>query len=93
LRETQRRGPRGAQYDTALMVSPWEFRPQKITMTVHLWHGEADREIPIAMGRTLAAALPKSQAHFYPEEGHLSMLVNHVQEILEVFAAEAPISV
>jgi len=92
LREAQRRGPCGAQHDTALMVSPWEFRPQEIAVAVHLWHGEADREIPISMGRTLAAALPKSQAHFYPEEGHLSVLVNHVQDILEVFAAEASIS-
>jgi pimeloyl-ACP methyl ester carboxylesterase len=27
MREAQRSGPRGAQQDTALMVSPWEFRP------------------------------------------------------------------
>jgi pimeloyl-ACP methyl ester carboxylesterase len=90
LREAQRRGPRGAQHDTALMVSPWEFRPQEIAVAVHLWHGEADRDTPIAMGRSLAAAIPKSQAHFYPQEGHLSVLVNHRQDILEVFAAETP---
>ncbi len=93
LREAQRRGPRGAQYDTALMVSPWQFRPQEITVAVHLWHGETDRDTPIAMGRSLAAAIPKSQANFYPEEGHLSLFVNHMQDILAVFAADAPISV
>ena len=91
LREAQRHGPRGAQQDTALMVGPWEFRPQEITMPVHLWHGEADRDAPIAMGRSLAAAIPKSQTHFYPEEGHLSVFVNHVQDILEVFAINAPV--
>ena len=93
MREAQRRGPRGAQHDTALMVSPWEFRPQEIKMAVHLWYGEADRDIPIAMGRSLAAAIPKSQAHFYPDEGHLSVFVNHVQNIMEVFSAETSISV
>ena len=72
------------------MVSPWEFRPQVIA--VHLWSGEADRDTPSAMGRFLAAAIPKSQTHFYPEEGHLSVLVNLRQDILEVFAAEALIS-
>ena len=75
------------------MVSPWEFRPQEITVAVHLWHGEADRDTPIAMGRSLAAAIPKSQAHFYPQEGHLSVLMNHIQDILGVFATGAPASV
>jgi pimeloyl-ACP methyl ester carboxylesterase len=93
LREAQIRGPRGTQHDTALRGSPWEFCPQEIKVGVHLWHGEADRDIPIAMGRSLAASIPKSQAHFYPEEGHLSVFVNHVQNILEVFAAETLISV
>ena len=93
MREAQRRGPRGAQHDTALMVSPWEFRPQEIKMAVHLWYGEADRDIPIAMGRSLAVAIPKSQAHFYPDEGHLSMFVNHLEDIMEVFSAETSISV
>ena len=93
MREAQRHGPRGAQHDTALMVSPWEFRPQEIKMTVHLWYGEADRDTPIAMGRSLSAAIPKSQAHFYPDEGHLSVFVNHIQNIMEVFSAENSIFV
>jgi pimeloyl-ACP methyl ester carboxylesterase len=93
MRGAQRRGPRGAQHDTALMVSPWEFSPREIKVTVHLWLGEVDRDAPIAMGRSLAAAIPKSQAHFYPEEGHLSVFVKHVQNILEVFVAETSISV
>jgi pimeloyl-ACP methyl ester carboxylesterase len=75
------------------MVSPWDFRPQEISVAVHLWHGEADRDTPIAMTRSLAAALSKSQAHFYPGEGHLSVFVNHIQAILEVFATEAPVVV
>jgi pimeloyl-ACP methyl ester carboxylesterase len=90
LREAQRRGPRGAQQDTALMVGPWEFRPQEIAVPTHLWYGEADRETPIAMGRYLAAAIPQSRTHFYPGEGHLSVMVTHLQEILEALAMKAP---
>ena len=92
MREAQRHGPRGAQHDTALMVSPWEFRPQEIKMTVHLWYGEADRDTPIAMGRSLAAAIPKSQAHFYPDEGHLSVFVNHLENIMEILASGISLS-
>ena len=69
LREALRHGPRGAQHDTALMVGPWEFQPQQITITVHLWHGEADRDAPIAMGRYLAATIPKCDAVFSPDDG------------------------
>ena len=90
LQEAQRRGPRGAQQDTALMVGPWEFRPQEIAVPTHLWYGEDDRETPIAMGRYLAAAIPQSQTHFYPGEGHLSVMVNHLEEILQLFAVETP---
>ena len=92
LREAQRRGPRGAQQDTALMVGPWGFRPQDITMAVHLWHGEADREIPMAMPHYLAAAIPRSQTHFYPWEGHLSVMANHAQDILEQLSEAAALS-
>lgn len=86
LKEALRHGPRGAQVDTALMVSPWGFSPQAITAPVQLWHGEADRNAPIAMGRYLAAAIPHSQAHFYPGEGHLSLLAKHIDEILNCLA-------
>lgn len=84
VREALRQGPRGAQLDTALMVSPWEFRPEEIGMRVHLWHGEVDQNAPLAVGRYLADAMPNSERHFYAGEGHLSLIVNHAEEILSV---------
>jgi len=85
IREALRQGPRGAQRDVALMVSPWEFRPQDITMPVRFWHGEEDVNAPPAMGRYLAAAAPDGQIQFYPGEGHLSLFVKHAEEILGYF--------
>ena len=87
LREALRHGPRGAQLDTTLMVGPWDFRPQEISMAVHLWHGEADRDASPAMGHYLAAAIPNSNATFYPGEGHVSLFVNYAEDILGVLAA------
>jgi pimeloyl-ACP methyl ester carboxylesterase len=84
--EALRKGPRGAQYEMALMVGPWEFRPQEITMPVMMWHGEADQNAPLAMGRYMAEAIPNSEAKFYPGEGHISLFVNHADEILGSFA-------
>jgi fermentation-respiration switch protein FrsA (DUF1100 family) len=47
-----------------------------------MWHGEADRLIPPALARLLAKALPECIATFYPDEGHISLMKNHAQDIL-----------
>jgi pimeloyl-ACP methyl ester carboxylesterase len=80
-------GPRGAQWDTALMVSPWDFRPQDIRSAVYLWHGEKDGNAPLAMGRYMADAIPNSQVRFYPDEGHLSLISKYIEQILAVLIA------
>jgi pimeloyl-ACP methyl ester carboxylesterase len=87
IQEGLRTGPRGAQWDTALMVSPWDFRPQDIRVAVHLWHGEADANAPLAMGHYMATTIPNSHASFFPREGHLSLMAKHLEEILKVVAA------
>jgi pimeloyl-ACP methyl ester carboxylesterase len=86
LQESMRFGPRGAQWDTAIMVKPWDFRPEDIAYPVHLWYGESDHSTSPAMGRYLAEAIPNSIAQFYPDEGHLSLLARHTQEILSKLA-------
>ena len=80
--ESTRGGTRGPQVDTALMVSPWGFDPADIKMQVQIWQGELDADAPPSMARYIAGAIPQSQITFYPTEGHLSVMVNHVEEIL-----------
>jgi pimeloyl-ACP methyl ester carboxylesterase len=77
-----RQGPRGAQHDTRLMVTDWDFRPQEIQMPVLLWHGEMDKNAPIAMGRFMANAIPKCEVKFYPGEGHLSLFKKNAETII-----------
>jgi pimeloyl-ACP methyl ester carboxylesterase len=87
IREALRGGPQGVQWDTALMVSPWDFRPHDIRMAVHLWYGGQDTHAPPAVGHYLAAAIPDSHLTIYPQDGHLSVVSNHAEEILGVLAA------
>jgi pimeloyl-ACP methyl ester carboxylesterase len=87
IREALLAGPRGAQWDTALMVSPWDFRPQDVQLAVYLWHGKKDGNAPLAMGRFMADAIPNSQVRFYPDEGHLSLISKYIEEILYVLMA------
>jgi pimeloyl-ACP methyl ester carboxylesterase len=84
--EAFRHGTRGAAWDGRLYVRPWGFRVQEIEVPVHLWHGEVDRNVPIAMGRLQAEAIPRCQAHFFADEGHLSLVVNRASEILAALA-------
>jgi hypothetical protein len=38
----------------------------------------------VILGRHLAAVIPQCQARFLPEEGHFSLPVNHMEEILRI---------
>ncbi len=84
IREAFRSGARGVALDYALSMKPWGFRLEYISIEVNLWHGEDDTVVPPAMGRYLAEAIPNCHAWFLPNEGHFSLLPNHVDEILGV---------
>jgi pimeloyl-ACP methyl ester carboxylesterase len=57
---------------------------EEINMPVYLWHGQADWNAPVAMGRFVAQSIPCCQVHFCPNEGHLSLLRHHFEEVLQV---------
>jgi pimeloyl-ACP methyl ester carboxylesterase len=82
FRESVRTGPSGVVRDLVLFSRPWGFRLQDISMEVHLWHGERDLIVPPSLGRDQARAIPSCQCTFYPNEGHFSLIVNHMEEIL-----------
>jgi pimeloyl-ACP methyl ester carboxylesterase len=76
----------GPVADLALIADPWGFDLAAITVPVLLWHGEHDRNVPVASGRYLATALPNCEATFYPEDAHLSVPLGHQDEILRALA-------
>jgi pimeloyl-ACP methyl ester carboxylesterase len=58
------------------MVLPprgWGFAPADVRVPALLWHGEADRNVPVAHGRRLAAALPDCRPTFVPGAGHYAI--------------------
>ncbi|PKO12023.1 MAG: hypothetical protein CVU39_26120 [Chloroflexi bacterium HGW-Chloroflexi-10] len=81
--ESMRPGIQGIAWDTHLCACPLDFRLEEISFPVRLLHGEADQNVPAAVARTVAAAIPGCQATFYPGEGHFSTVANHLDEILE----------
>ena len=87
--EIYRQGSDGLTQDMRLVCGPWGFRPEDIRTRVVVWQGEADPNVPPAMGRYLARTIPKAQAHFVPGAGHF-LGFSHWADILESLrAAEA----
>jgi pimeloyl-ACP methyl ester carboxylesterase len=82
VREGMRQGTRGAHYDSLVTVTDWGLRLEDIQTPVLLWHGEVDQNVPVAMARYMAKAIPHSEAKFYPNEGHLSLFKRHAEEIV-----------
>jgi pimeloyl-ACP methyl ester carboxylesterase len=87
--ESMRRGTHGVAWDTYLYARPWDFRLEEICFPVRLLHGEADLNIPVAIARKVAATIPGCQATFYPNEGHISTVINHLDEVIITLAREA----
>jgi len=80
LRESYRHGTTVMAADLLRYSRPWDFSLGEVTTTVHLWHGEQDPRVPVAIARQMAASLPHCQAHF-GTGGHL-MACDHASEIL-----------
>jgi pimeloyl-ACP methyl ester carboxylesterase len=81
LNEAFRQGTAGLADDAVACARPWGFDPGAVTVPTYLWHGTADRTIPLAWARHLASRLPNCQPTWLPDEGHF-MLFTHWSAIL-----------
>lgn len=85
MAEAFRQGARGYAWDDRLFSRPWGIPLERITISIRLWHGEADVEAPPAMAHALVQALPFAQLTLVPGEGHL-LLYDHWAEVLRAAA-------
>jgi pimeloyl-ACP methyl ester carboxylesterase len=75
-------GAEGPAQELGLFARHWDIDPARVRVAVQLWHGEADRTVPVAMGRRLAQRLPDCDARFLAGEGHFSLVVRYLDRIL-----------
>ena len=81
VKETFKQGIKGPSWDLKLYTQDWGFKLKDITAKVYLWYGASDKNVPLAMGKYLAAEIPNSKLVIYPNEGHLTQ-ITHAEEIL-----------
>jgi pimeloyl-ACP methyl ester carboxylesterase len=84
--ESQRRAWRasvkGLTVDAEVFAAPWGFRLEDVVVPVRLWHGTKDRAFSTGVAEYVAARLPNCKAHYLEGEGHYSVPIRHMREIL-----------
>jgi pimeloyl-ACP methyl ester carboxylesterase len=83
--EAFRQGSKGVSYEGKLYTYPWQFKLEdiKVDLKVYLFHGESDTIVPISIAKSVSKLIPNCTNVFYPNEGHYSVPINHIQEILK----------
>jgi len=70
--------------DPAGTPVPWDIDLADVAVPAQIWHGTADRNVPVAHARVIAARCPAARLHIVEGGGHL--LLSHVDEILASLA-------
>ena len=71
----------GARDDGLALVASWGFDVRIITVPLAIWAGGQDATVPFAHGKWLAANVPRAVAHLFEDAGHIT-LVNDLEEVL-----------
>jgi pimeloyl-ACP methyl ester carboxylesterase len=84
--ESQRRAWRGAGEgviaDARIYARPWGFRLEEIEVPVRLWHGKQDRAFSFRIAEQVARRLANCTARYIDNEGHYSLPIRYMPEIL-----------
>jgi pimeloyl-ACP methyl ester carboxylesterase len=76
-------GIAGWRDDDLAFARPWGFDLGSIETPVAVWQGGEDRMVPMAHGVWLAAHVSGAEEHLLPEEGHLSLALNKIGDVLD----------
>jgi pimeloyl-ACP methyl ester carboxylesterase len=74
-------GWRGFFDDDRAFFRSWGFDPSQIEIPVTLWYGDQDLMVPPSHGAWLARHVPEVVVNHVREDGHLSVVINHLDEL------------
>ncbi|PCJ94798.1 MAG: hypothetical protein COA50_10415 [Flavobacteriaceae bacterium] len=80
--ESYRQGTDAVVQEWKLYVADWGFAIKEIEPKINLWYGDKDKMTPKYRGLHLHKLLPNSKLHLLEDEGHFSLLRNHLEAIL-----------
>jgi pimeloyl-ACP methyl ester carboxylesterase len=80
-------GSSGFYDDDKAMMTEWGFDPTTIAVPVSVWFGDQDLMVPRTHGEWLAKNLPTATRYFFEGDGHVTLVINHTDELLAQIAA------
>lgn len=83
LRAALRGGIAGWRDDDLAFTAGWGFSLDALQAPVAIWQGDQDRMVPYAHGQWLAEHIPGALVRLKPGEGHLTLTVTAIGEILD----------
>lgn len=86
-RHAWRASANGVMVDAEIYAQPWGFPLEEISVPVRLWHGRKDRSFHWELARALGARLRNVNTRLVEGEGHYSLPIRHMHEILADLAA------
>jgi hypothetical protein len=83
-----RRGPGGGAHEPPHYPRSWGFDLARIAVPVDLWHGRLDATVPVVLGEDLARILPDCRSRLLDGEGHFSLPLSRMEEILRTLIGD-----
>lgn len=87
FREALKNGVDGWADDDLAFTVPWGVEPAKMTVPTFIWQGSADLMVPFAHGQWLATHVAGATAHLLDDEGHLSIGIGAMPQMLDELRA------
>jgi pimeloyl-ACP methyl ester carboxylesterase len=81
-RQAWRASADGLMIDAEIYAQPWGFALEEIRVPVRLWHGKRDRSFRWPLAQSLGKRLPLCREHLVEGEGHYSLPIRRMHEIL-----------
>lgn len=78
--EAMRSGSQGLIQDSKIYLQPWNINFEQIHH-LSIWHGQSDDNLPWQLSQKLADRIPQAETHWFPNEGHYSLPLNHAHSI------------
>jgi pimeloyl-ACP methyl ester carboxylesterase len=86
--ESTHQSTQGFGDDVQLYFHPWDFNIAEIQIPLTFFHGEQDRTVSISMAKRAIDRLPTAKFLAYPNEGHISIIINQFESIVQALKSD-----
>ena len=80
----------GVAMDVRLPIRPLGFELGMIRFPITFFHGKEDHTVPIQVVEWMVPRIPKARLVTYPDDGHVSAICEHFDEIAEALLNKVP---